>query len=110
MGLAYKVSYSYQQNLSSTSATSAFSQIVTASSIGSNYGVGKLQYSNSSGQVLQLGYSPTSAVSSVNPYLSIPPSVSPVVLDVLIPANNNMFIKAVSANATSGWLTLDFFI
>jgi len=110
MALSYKVAFSYQQNTSTTNvATSGFSQVIAASSVG-NSASGKLQYANSTGQVLQLGYTPQASASNVTAYLSIPPTVVPVVIECYLPNNNNICLKAISANATSGWVTLDILI
>jgi hypothetical protein len=109
MALSYKTAFSFQLNASAITLTSTtYVQVINASSIG-NYQVGKLQYFNSTAQVLVMAVSPGTSSTAYN-LLSIPPTNNPVVIEMLVPANNNIFLKSLTANATSGEVTLDFFI
>jgi hypothetical protein len=107
MASANKVVYTYQQP-GSTTVTTAFGSVVNASAMGDSQ-CGKLMYSNTTAQPMVLGLSPTSTVSSATAYMSIPVTTNPVVVDVLIPARNYIFLKSVGASTTSGEITLDFF-
>ena len=103
-----KAAYRIALNTSSTNVfTSGYAQVAAATTIGVTYQSGKIQYYNGTGQILKLAYG---AAGLEQDWLQIPPTNNPVVIDILFPNPNRLSIRAVNASATSGYVTLDFFI
>jgi hypothetical protein len=104
-----KVAVSVLNNFATTSATTGvYVQLAAASTMpGNGYQSGKLHYYNTSGRVITLAYG---AAGSEQKWLTIPPTEVPVVVEALYPSNSRLSMITNDDAATSGWLTLDFFI
>lgn len=66
----------------------------------------KLQYYNGTGQVLTLAYGASGSEQSC---ILLPPTTSPVIVDLIFPNNSRISAKS-AVLTTTGYLTLDFFI
>lgn len=103
---SFKPVKSVSLNTSSTNVTTAAIVQVDATGIGS-YPGGKIQYFNQTTKILQLYYGKSGSEIA---HIYLPPTNSPVVIEAYFPNNSRISVKAVDSTATSGYLTLDFFV